>query len=220
MTPTVLALLVWTATTDGKYTAASADTAPPDELAAAVREVLAKSCVTVADPAGTPVTEVWFRAELPSRANAAQVKNGLTYHELPETTVLAAVRFPRAFTDYRKQDIPAGVYTLRLAFQPETGDHAGTAPHAEFGLLTPAADDSSPEPIEVKDLVKRSLKATGGDHPGVMLLFPHRGTADGPGLTKRADGVWTLDVRRPVVADGGNTALGLAVTVAGQSKTR
>ena len=160
---------------EAKYRTKTEKTAPPEELSVAVRGILTKSCEVVSDAAGNAICEVWFREELPGKGSADQVKNGLTYREIPETTIVAAIRFPKVFTDFRKQEIPAGTYTLRLAFQPDTGDHTGTAPHTEFGLLSPAAKDIEVAEIEVKALYKMSLGATGGDHPGVMLLYPHRG---------------------------------------------
>ena len=38
--------------------------------------------------------------------------------------------------------VPPGVYTLRLGYQPQDGDHMGTAPHSEFCLACPAAEDN------------------------------------------------------------------------------
>ena len=81
-----------------------------------------------------------------------QVAGGLTYREIQPTTVVGAVRFPQAWSDYRKQKIPAGVYTLRLAVQPENGDHMGTAPYNDFLLLSPAAKDTSADAMEPKEL--------------------------------------------------------------------
>ena len=72
---------------------------------------------------------IWFRAEIPVKATEEQIKNGLTYHEIPEGTLVGALEFPTKFTDFRKQELPAGVYTLRFAVQPDIGDHTGTAPH-------------------------------------------------------------------------------------------
>ena len=48
--------------------------------------------------------------------------------------------------------LPAGVYTLRFAIQPDIGDHTGTAPHPEFCLLCPADEDKTVEDIEKKKL--------------------------------------------------------------------
>jgi hypothetical protein len=195
-------------------------TDPPGELAAAVRKLLPGECEQVADADGAVAAEVWFRDDIPSPATAEHVKNGLTYRELPEGVLLGAVRFPKPFVDYRKQEIPAGVYTLRLAFQPDTGDHSDTAPHTEFALLSPAGDDATDEPLEVKALVKLSTKATGGDHPAVMLLFPHRDAPGGPALKTQKGGAITLTLHRTVIAGDAKTKLGFALTVSGHSKLR
>jgi hypothetical protein len=193
---------------------------PPDALAEAVRRLLPAECDLIADADGNSVGEVWFRESIPSRATADQVKNGLTYRELPEGIVLGAVRFPKPFVDFRKQEIPAGVYTLRFAIQPETGDHTGTAPHTEFVLLSPAAADVSDEPLEGKALYKLSAKTTGGDHPGVMLLFPNTDKPGEPKLKPQKDGVTTLEFFRTVTAGDAQTKLGFALTVSGYSRLR
>ncbi len=205
---------------EGKYRTKTEKTTPPEELSAAVRGVLMPTCEVVSDAAGNAICEVWFRDELPGKGTADQLKNGLTYRELPETTIVAAIRFPKVFIDFRKQEIPAGTYTLRIAYQPDTGDHTGTAPHTEFALLSPAAKDTEVAELEVKALYKMSLGATGGDHPGVMLLYPYRGTEAEATITDRGDAVRTLNVRRPIATDAGRSMIGFAITVSGHSKTR
>lgn len=112
------------------------------------------------------------------------------------------------------------MYTLRLAVQPDTGDHRDTAPHQDFVLLVPAAADKSAEPVELKELVKLSLKTTGGDHPGVMLLFPHHGIEEKPELADQKDGIKVVRLRRPVTAGDSKGSLGIAMVVQGVSKTR
>ncbi len=168
----------------------------------------------------TKLMSLWFRKAIPSKATAEQLKNGLTYREIPEGSLIGVVKFEKAFIDYRKQEIPAGTYTLRIAVQPDTGDHRDTAPHGDFVLLTPAADDKTLEPPELKDLVKRSLKSTGSDHPGVMLLYPHFGKDADPKLVAKGDGVHCLQLKCKVKAESGDTALGFSIVVAGFSKMR
>ncbi|MEO2091941.1 MAG: hypothetical protein ABGY75_21010 [Gemmataceae bacterium] len=202
-----------------KFSLTTSTLDPPKELSDAVKPLLGADAVTVANAGGDLIT-LWFRTELTSTANAEQVKNGLTYREIAEGTLLGAVRFDKPFVDFRKQDIPAGVYTLRLAVQPDTGDHRDTAPHQDFALLVPAAADLSAEPVELKELVKLSLKSTGGDHPGVLLLFPHHGKEEKPELADLKDGVKTVRLRRPVTTSDGKASLGIAVVVHGVSKTR
>lgn len=192
---------------------------PPTELAGPVGKLLGKDAVVVADKHGEPVLTVWFQSAIPARATAEQIANGLTYREVPEGTLVGAVRFAGPFVDYRKQEIAVGVYTLRFLIQPDVGDHIGTAPHPEFLVLSPADKDTDPEPLEPKSLVKLSSGSTGGDHPGVMLLYPSGVEEAGPKLLEK-DGVYVLAVRRAVEVEGRKTALGFALTVAGHSKAR
>ncbi len=205
-----------------KYSIKTSEAAPPKALSAEMSKLFSSQCVQLQDAKGDTILEVWFRKEVPAKATEAQVKNGLTYKEVPISTVLAAIRVPKTFTDYRKQEIAAGTYTLRFGVQPDVGDHMGTTPHPEFALLSPAAKDKDAEAIEMRTLIKLSSGATNGDHPGVMLLFPHAAKDDGPTIADKEDGVGVkvLLVRRAIDADGVKTKLGFALTVAGYSKAR
>src|SRR5437764_1445836 len=86
----------------GKYTLKAADTAPPKELQEPIRKALNDRSLQVLDDKGNLIYEVWLRKEVPAKATAAQIKNGLTYQEVPETTLLGAVSIAQQTTDYRK----------------------------------------------------------------------------------------------------------------------
>jgi hypothetical protein len=194
---------------------------PPMELPEKLRAELDKSGVQVFDPSGEVTLNLWFRSSIPAQATPEQVKNGLSYREIPEGTLLGVIQFPKAFKDSRKQEIAAGVYTLRFALQPEIGDHAGTVPHPEFALLSPIEQDTTPETVEVKDLLKLSRAATGGDHPAVMLLFPLNAKETTTKITKKEDLFQVLQVRRMLTLnDGSKAPITFALTIHGHSKTR
>jgi hypothetical protein len=190
---------------------------PPAKLADAVRKLLDSDALVVRR-GDAVVMRVWFRAEVPVKATDEQVKNGLTYREIPEGTLVGAVEFPETFTDYRKQELPAGAYTLRFAVQPDVGDHTGTSPHPEFCVLCRAADDKDPEPVEVKKLIEVSSKVNEGRHPAVLLLWPNHGKDASVKVVDKGNGVFVATVRRPVAAGDRKAALGFAVTVAGVRK--
>src|SRR5581483_8878827 len=110
----------------------------------------------------SPIGQVWFRKEIPAKATPEQLKSGLSYREVEETTLFGAMKVEQQYSDYRRQKIRPGVYTLRLGYQLMDGDHMGTAPYAEFCLLVPAARDESPGPMkEPKLLHERSTRASG-----------------------------------------------------------
>jgi len=129
----VAALLVVAPAWAADYSVKEAATPAPKELQDAVRKVLKDKSVRVLDAKGALLYELWFRKELPVKATAAQIQNGLTYQEVPETTLLGAVKIEQPITDYRKQKIKPGVYTLRFGIQPMDGDHQGTT----FQLVLP-----------------------------------------------------------------------------------
>jgi hypothetical protein len=191
----------------------------PAAIAEPIAKLMGESAYVVTDGGKVKLT-IWFRTEIPSKATAEQLKNGLTYRELPEGTVLGVVQFDTVFVDFRKQEIPAGVYTLRLAVQPDTGDHTGTAPFQDFAVLTKAGDDTKADDVEMKTLVGMSRKVLDSDHPSVMLLFPNREKDDGPTITAKEGGAWVLNLKRPVVAGCEKATHGFSLTIHGHSKTR
>jgi hypothetical protein len=214
----LLAAVATTAHAQAKYSIKEEKTAPPKELAPAVAQLLDEAAVQFLDDKGGLVCEVWFRKEVPAKATPEQVKNGLTLREIPETTLLGALRVHKTMIDYRKQKIKEGVYTLRLAYQPSDGDHMGTAPNNEFCLAVAAEDDKDAALMKPKALQEASAKVAGGSHPAVLLLFPPKAGGDGaPKLEKDEMSNWVLT--RPVAVKAGDVQakIGLMLTLVGVS---
>ena len=199
-----------------KYTVKVEDAPPPAEIGNRVRSLLDVKGLSVYDDGGNLLLTVWPRKAFESKATAEQVKNGLTYRELEESDVVGAVKFPKLWTDFRKQKIKAGVYTIRVGWQPMDGDHMGTAPYGEFCLACPASDDTKPDLMESKSLNELSAKTT-ESHPGVFLLFPGKGAAAEPKLVNKGMGHWVLLVQLGATAGGKKAALDLGLTLVGTS---
>ncbi len=193
-------------------------TSVPKQVQEPIRKLLDERGVQLLDAKGDVLAEMWFRKDVPAKATDAQVKNGLTYSEVTESTVFGAIRFPKQITDYRKQKIPAGVYTLRLAAQPMDGDHMGTAPYSDFLLLSPAAEDKKPDIMEAKQLQEMSGKTT-GSHPGVLLLFPGKGAAAAPKLEKKEENHWVLLLLLDAKAGEKKAKLPIGLTLIGVSSS-
>lgn len=193
------------------------DAAPPEELDASIRKLLSDRAMQLRDGQGELLLQLWLRKEVPATATAAQVENGLTYEEVAATTLMAAMRLEKEGSDYRKQKIPAGVYTLRLAFQPTSDDHFGTAPHKSFFLASRADDDRKPETMELKSLIETSKKIT-ENHPTVFLVFPGESKLkDLPRLVNKGKGHEVLFYRQDVKAAGRQTFLIIGLTLVGAS---
>lgn len=140
----------------------------PKACEPAVRKLLTERAIAVSDSSGALCT-IWMRNELPIVAG----KDAPTYRAIPSGTLVGAIRLARPWCDFRGNEAPAGDYTLRIAVQPESKDHEGTAPYRDFCILVPAVEDTKPDVLSLKTLVKMSGKATGGTHPVVMMLVPH-----------------------------------------------
>jgi hypothetical protein len=211
----VVGLPTWAA---DAYTVKTEMTPVPKELKEPVAKLLSDQAIQFLDGKGSLLCELWLRKELPAKATPAQIQNGLTYRELEETTLVGALRLVQPMTDYRKQKIKAGVYTLRLGFQPMDGDHMGTAPYPEFCLLSPADADEKPDPMGPKDLQELSAKASGGSHPAVLLLYPNTKPADAPKLVDKGNNTWVLNWKEPVVVGKEKASLGMGLTLIGHTE--
>jgi hypothetical protein len=142
------------------------------------------------------------------------------HREIRQTEILGAVRFDREWSDYRKQKVKAGIYTLRLGFQPTIDDHVDVSEHQGFLLVTAADKDEGPEIVEQKDMIERSRKSLGSKHPGVFMLFPNSRPAARPELTTRPRNHVLLNVRTEPLVDGKKTgtALGIGMTIIGHAE--
>jgi hypothetical protein len=188
---------------------------PAKELAEPIRALLSDEALQVTS-AGKPVCDVWLRKELPLKAGTNPTK-GVSYRDLPESSVVGAVRFHQPWSSFRKQKLKAGVYTLRFALQPMDGDHMGTAPYNEFLLLAPAAGDQKPDLLETKAMFQLSGKSLpGNSHPIVLLLFPNPQPEGAAQLVDKGNDIWVLNCKGATQPKG---TLGLGLTLFGASES-
>jgi hypothetical protein len=199
----------------GKYTIKVVKEKPPADLKAGIAKLLGPEAIALLDGAGNKICDIWLRRQVPADATAEQLQNGLSFRELKETTVLGAVRFDKDWTDIRKQKVKAGVYTLRLGFQPENGDHAGASPTKDFVLLVSAAKDPDPAPMDPMKLQEKSMKSIDTGHPAALMLFPVSKAPAAPQITMMEGKYWVINTRFPVTAAGKNGDLGVGLTVVG-----
>jgi hypothetical protein len=132
----------------------------PSEIAAAVAAKVAPGGVR-ANAAGATIT-FWFVNDLP----------GASWAEVPEGTLVGAVKLDADTRDIRGRMMKAGVYTLRYGIQPKTDDHFGISPFRDFLLLSPAAEDTDPATRSHDATVELSTHTLGGKHPAVLSIDP------------------------------------------------
>jgi hypothetical protein len=112
--------------------------------------------------------DIWLRASV---AAGKTDQPGAVYTSLGESTLIGAITFVKATTDFRGQSIKPGSYTLRYEIHPTDGNHMGISPIRDFLVMLPVTLDIDPDAkFKFEELTKSSTKVTGTNHPGVLSL--------------------------------------------------
>jgi hypothetical protein len=187
----IFPLLLVCATVCGQQYKADKAGPLPREVASSVAQVLEKSGFQITNN-GAKYCEVWFRAELPGAAASNQPN--VTLPHVPVGTLVGVIRFNAQGLDRRGQSIAPGVYLLRYGIMPDNEPHQGAAPHRDFLLLTPAAEDQDPSPTPKFDaLVALSRKASRTPHPAVLSFW--KADTDAAGFWQQSDTDWVLQTK-------------------------
>jgi len=164
---------------------------PPGEVAPAIAQVLGKTGFQISGASG-PYCEVWFRTTLPTGPPSNEPN--VTMTNVRVGTLLGVIRFDGKGSDRRAQTIQPGVYTLRYAILPTSGNHEGAAPQRDFLLLAQAADDRDPDALpKFDDLLTMSRKASRTPHPAVLSFW--KADADSPGFSEQGESDWVLQTK-------------------------
>lgn len=187
----ILLLLSALAAQAAELTLKTADVSPPKEIDPAIQKLLQPKAIQLIE-GDKPAFEFWLVKDLPPSA-------GKGLDGVKQATLLGAVSVPKARRDYRDDEIAAGVYTMRLALQPQDGNHLGSSEFVYFAALTPAKLDTKPDGIgDYKSLVKASSKETSTDHPVILSLRPAgSGSGDVPQLVEPAPEHKSVRVKIP-----------------------
>lgn len=169
----------------------------------------------VSDENGKVWCEIWLRKEITSAGITPPP--GAKYQGLHTGSLLGIMKFPAEGTDYRGQPIKAGTYSLRYALMPQDGNHMGAAPILDFLLLIPAAEDnkSADADLPYNDVVAMSRKASGTNHPGVIMMSSPPGSIQESVLEKDDMNHWVLKTRIALKPSG---ELTLGIIVVGQTE--
>ena len=170
----VLVLLLAPARALGRVSAEALKEAPPaGELSEEMAAGLAYGGWKVMQGEKRVVCEIW-----PAKAWATKADfepSDTVFVPLESGSLVGVLRFTRKGADFRGQEIPAGVYTLRYANQPVDGNHVGTFATRDFLVMLPASADQSAKPIAEMDLFKLSAQSAESNHPAIMPLVKSEG---------------------------------------------
>src|SRR5947208_16460981 len=94
----LLLLAVTAQAADDKHSIRELTAQPAVDLDPAIAKLLSDRSVQLLDPKGNLLYQIWFRKEVPVKATPVQLKNGVTYQEIPETTLLGAIKIAQPTT--------------------------------------------------------------------------------------------------------------------------
>lgn len=174
----------------GQYKVESAG-APPAELAASVKSLLAPEGVKVLKEDGSVLVEVWMRASAPA---GGPKEDNASFTDIPTGALLGAARFPARHSDRRGQTIKPGLYTLRYGLFPVNGDHQGVAPQRDFLVLSLDTDTDGAAVPAFEPLMDMSRKASGTPHP-LVLSFWKADAGAKPGFEAMGDHDMVLNTK-------------------------
>jgi len=202
-----------------KTSPVSKGTKAPVGLSKEITAALNPESFQISVPDG-PNLQVWFIKNLaaqPSFKPSLNVKYPFTPGQL-----IGAIQIAKGsnFSDFRAQEIPAGVYTLRYGQQPEDGNHIGTSEIYDFLLALPAKVDKSPLAINFADqLTSKSAESAGSSHPAIFSLLPAEKKIKKASLTHDENhDFWIFNVACPIKKGGKNAIVPLRVVVVGHAE--
>lgn len=160
-------LLIGVIAADGPMAVNVRKEMPSAKIAAPIAAAL-NDDVFVVEAGDKKLAKFWFRKSIPAASTAK-----LEYSALTEGTLVGVVEIvTEDWTDFRKQALKPGLFTLRLGWQPKDGNHMGVAPSSEFLCLSDAAKDVKLDTLDHKPLMNLSKTALDTGHPVALLLDP------------------------------------------------
>ena len=162
--------------------------APPDEVPAALKQVIAEDGVRVIGPDGV-AGEFWMRTTDFEGEESSEL--GIRNDWIPLGSFLGVVRFPEGSHDFRDQSIAPGVYSMRFYLQPVDGAHYEQV--RDFTLLAPLGSEVDPATnVDYAQAIKMSY-AVGNAHPTVLHMAWSEGD-EAPNVWENDHGHTILDL--------------------------
>jgi len=166
---------------------------PPSDVDPAMAGMVQKDGVRVKNGAKT-LMEFWFVTKAPTDGNNSQ--DSVTFQNIAPGSFMGVMRFPERGSDRRGQTIKPGVYTMRLGFYPQNGDHQGVAPQRDFLVLAPVSVDKDPKATPAFEaMVDMSRKASGTPHPAVLSTWKVDQANFKPGISQEGEGDTVLQTK-------------------------
>lgn len=144
----------------------------PEGIDASIVEQLAPRHIKLRLDNSEDLCEIWIAKTWKTGGEGEQEGDfAPTFYPLLPGSLVGVMRVSRASVDFREQELPAGVYTLRYALQPDLDVHHESHESRDFLLLLPAREDKSPEPMtDAEKMIELSAGITLTTHPSIVPL--------------------------------------------------
>lgn len=186
------------------FTLAVTEKAPPSEVSEEIRGRLAPKSHVISGEDGV-IFEFWFVSAIPLDDKPDSPLEALDNTDGAGLLGLVAVRCGKC-SDFHDDPFDPGVYTMRLGFQPQNGDHMGTAPFDTFAILVPHDRDGEvflEGRPDHRNLIEVSLAGTVTEHPPILgLQAAAKAEGDFPRLGEGESGWKLLCVKLPFAVGG------------------
>lgn len=204
-------------TADAELTLEVTDKAPPTELAADIIAQLIPKSYLISDGEG-PMFEFWFVKEIPIKALGENVKKSL--EKIEEASLIGAVEVKNdEMYDFRDDPMDPGIFVMRMALQPQDGNHMGTAPFDFFAILIPHEKDGElfeKGPPDHDFLVEIASEDTVAEHPPILSIQPYdKAEGDFPRLDEGEEDWQFLNLQLPVNVGGESKTLAIHLVYEG-----
>lgn len=165
----------------------------PKDLAKPVAETMDPTGYTISGPSEA-IGTIWLAKDLAVKPNfqpTFTVKYPFTNGQLVGVLKVAK---DASMTDFRGQELKAGLYTLRYGQQPMDGNHIGTSQLSDFLLALPAKKDTKADPLtDNNQLAEKSADAAGSTHPAIFSLLPPEKAGDAKLVHNEDREYWILE---------------------------
>lgn len=212
--------LLWLAATTGRaqeYSVAPLmEPAPSGELSAEMAPLLAEHGVKVLKGKRT-LCQIWLTKVWATTPGFTASQTVL--YPFNSGALIGVAEYQSMGGDFRGQEIPPGMYTLRYAQQPVDGNHVGTSDTRDFLLLLPASSDTLPAELTPEQLIEQSKQAAQSNHPAMLCLQVAEGEAtELPAVEHDTDReLWSLRVEGQSQSGDAMVPLPIKLVVVGKA---
>jgi hypothetical protein len=169
----------------------------------------------VKSASGRTISEIWLSKQWEAEANFKATEQRL--YPFTPGQFIGVLHLSRKGSEFRKQEVPSGWYTLRFGLQPVDGNHEGTSITRDFLLMISIDRDGAKKKWSEKELFAASAESIGATHPSMMSLQRADRAVEGPIRHDAEKDWWILRGLGNRISGAKSEAMPLDIVVVGHA---